>query len=174
MAATGPVLENAVIQISMVSVPPTPSAWNGLHSITCILMLLAPASHTKLPLPAKSLTADHSGARALLHVFSSLAGHPETSARIFFFGSCHPPVGTAIPLGSALLQTLPLMRRCTWVARYRALGTDRRPAHVLCLRTGLDKVANVATLPICPLIVCFHFAVFTLQFSLSLSLACPP
>ena len=98
-------------------------------------------------------------------MFTSLGGYPETSADIFFFGSSHTLVVAATSLGSVLfLQTLPLMLRCTG-ARYYALGTDRRPAAVLCLGTELYKVSRVAPLSLFPFTVCFQFS----EFSLSLS-----
>lgn len=96
MVAIGPVLEDAVIQAIFAQCLTTPSALNVLHPITCILKPLA--SNTKLPLPDKTFTVDHSGAQGCLTLFTGLGGDPETSADRFFFGSSCPPMGTVTGL----------------------------------------------------------------------------
>lgn len=47
--AAGPAMEAAVIQVIIVCTPPTPSAWNVRHPITCILMASAPCFKHKMP-----------------------------------------------------------------------------------------------------------------------------
>lgn len=114
-------MEDASMQVIIVSTPPTPSAWNGLQPVTCILMAFAPSFKHKIP-----ASRGEAHTRSLRGPGVILRGYPDTSAGIVFFGSYHPPVGTAILLGNGLLlQTLPLILICTGVARYHAVGTNK-------------------------------------------------